>query len=148
MVRRPPARRSGVVLVDAIVGALLVAIALAVILGLAGRSISMQAEGERMRVAAMLLDEQLQLVLARGPDGYASRFGLEGVCEAPYAAYRWRLKMEGGTGGSPYDVTATVAWNDLSGAERSESVSTRIAPRLGDEPDPERRPSVQVERWP
>ncbi len=148
MVRRVARLRRGVVLVDAIVGALLVAVALAVILGLAGRSIAMQAEGERMRVAAMLLDEQLQLVLARGPDAYASRFGLEGVCEAPYSAYRWRLKMEGGTGGSAYDVTATIEWNDTSGQARSESVSTRIAPRLGDEPDPERRPSVQVERWP
>jgi hypothetical protein len=145
---RARARNSGVVLVDAIVGAILVAVALAVMLGLAGRSIATQADGERLRVAAMLLDEQLQLVLARGPDAYASRFGLTGVCEEPFTGYRWQLRFEGGTGGSPYTVTATIGWSEISGRERSESVATLVAPRLGDEPDPERRPDEPVERWP
>ena len=36
-----------------------------------GRALSSQAVGERLSTAATLADEQLHLVLARGPDDYA-----------------------------------------------------------------------------
>jgi hypothetical protein len=93
----------------------------------------------------MLLDEQLNLVMARGPDDYAGRFDAEGVCDEPFQAYRYRLELRGGGGGEPYTVTATISWQ-AGGRERSESAQTLIAPRLGEEPDPDRRPGQTVER--
>lgn len=140
-----PAASRGIVLIEAIVGSVLIGVALAVIVGLGARAISQQAEGEQLRIAAMMLDEQLNLVLARGPDQYESRFGLTGVCDPPFATFRYELSIEGGVGGRPYDVTATVFWL-AGGAQRSESASTLIAPRLGDEPDPDRRPTEEVSR--
>lgn len=138
--------RRGVVLVDAIVGSVLLGVALAVIIGLAGRSLSAQKRGEELRVAAMLLDEQLNLVLMRGPDEYASRFDIEGACDAPFTTYSYRLDIIGGQSGDPYLVRATVSWP--SGARvRSEWVETFMSPRLGEEPDPERRPQEAVDRW-
>jgi len=143
MVRRSASR--AIVLIEAIVGSVLIGVALAVIVGLGARAISQQAEGEQLRIAAMMLDEQLNLVLARGPDQYESRFGLAGVCDPPFATFRYELSIEGGVGGRPYDVTATVTWM-AGGAQRSESVSTLIAPRQGDEPDPDRRATEEVSR--
>jgi hypothetical protein len=93
----------------------------------------------------MLLDEQLNLVLARGPDNYASRYETEGVCAEPYEAFRYKLEFSGGDGGDPYRVVATVTWMD-GRSPRSESVETMIAPRLGDDPDPDRRPDQPAVR--
>jgi hypothetical protein len=143
--RHWPARERAIVLVEAIVGSVLVGVALAVILGLGARAISRQAEGEQLRIAAMMLDEQLNLILARGPDQYESRFGLSGVCDPPFSNFTYELWLSGGVGGKPYDVTATVRWQ-AGGVARAESISTRIAPRLGDEPDPDRRPTEEVSR--
>lgn len=141
--RRKPAR--GVILIDAIIGTILLGIALTAILGLAGRALSSQLTGESLQTAAMLLDEQLNLVLARGPDNYASRFQAEGFCDEPFQHYRYKLEFSGGSGGTAYTVTASVYWM-AAGRERSESVQTMIAPRLGEEPDPDRRPAESVQR--
>lgn len=139
-------RTHGVVLVDLLVAAMLLGIAVAAMVSLTGRALSSQRQGEELQTAAMLLDEQLQLVLARGPDDYASRFPIEGPCDAPFEAYRYTLKIEGGEGGDPYLVIATVSWN-ASGRVRSESIETFIAPRLGEEPDPLRKPADPVLRY-
>ncbi len=136
----------GAVLVDAIVGSVLLGVALAVIIGLAGRSLSAQKRGEELRVAAMLLDEQLNLVLMRGPDEYASRFDTVGACDTPYANYSYRVDINGGQSGDPYLVRATVSWAS-GGRLRSESVETFMSPRLGEDPDRERRPQEAVDRW-
>ena len=143
---RQAARPRGVVLVDAIVGSILLGMALATIIGLATRAIGAQIEGQELRTAAMLLDEQLNVVLMRGPDGYASRFDTEGPCEEPFANYSYRLEISGGESGNAYDVVATVSWFS-AGRVKSESVRTLIAPRLGDDPDPIRRPDEAVQRW-
>jgi hypothetical protein len=135
-----------VVLVDAIIGSVLLGVALASIIGLAGRSLAAQKRGEEIRVAAMLLDEQLNLVLMRGPDEYASRFDTEGACDPPFASYSYRIDIQGGQSGNPYVVRATVSWTS-GGRVRSESIETYMSPRLGDDPDPERRPQEAVDRW-
>lgn len=136
----------GVVLVDVLVAALLLGIAVAAMVQLTGRALSSQRQGEELQTVAMLLDEQLQLVLARGPDDYATRFPIEGSCDAPFDSYRYTLKFDGGVGGEPYRVIATVSW-DSSGRVRSESIETFIAPRLGEEPDPIRKPADPVLRY-
>jgi type II secretory pathway pseudopilin PulG len=144
-VRRGWGVAGGFMLVDAIVGTVMLGIALAVMLGILARAIGSQQQGEQMQVAAMLLDEQLNLVLARGPDDYAKRFAAEGPCDPPFAGYRYRVEFSGGTGGEAYRVVATVLWSS-GGRERSATCETLIAPRLGDEPDPARRPEETVSR--
>lgn len=129
----------GVVLVDVIIGTIILAIALSVMLSIASRAISAETRGTHLRTAAMLLDEQLALVLARGPDNYASRFPVDGACDDPFQSYQFELEFSGGQAGDPYLVRATVSWRE-GRALRSASVETMIAPRLGDDPDPDRRP--------
>lgn len=141
----PVARRRGVVLVDAIVGTILLGVSLAVMLGMLGRAISSQTQGEELQTAAMLIDEQLNLVLARGPDSYGKQYPLEGPCDAPFSQYRYKLTIDGGQGGDPYRVAAMVSWVSV-GRERAVSCETYIAPRLGDDPDPPRRPEETVTR--
>ena len=137
----------GVVLVDVIVGAVLLGVALAVMIGILGRSITAQTQGERLQTAASLIDEQLNLVLMRGPDSYGSRFGLEGPCDAPFEDYHYSLTFSNPSPARPYEVTATISW-ESGGRVVSESVTTLIAPRLGDDPDPVRQPEQPVERIP
>lgn len=161
------ARRSGLALAEVAAGSLLLAISLGAVIGLSGAAMTSQLQGRQLMEAAMLADEQLSLVLARGPDDYGSRFGLRGACDPPFGGYRYELEFSspsssargrgtGGVGGSgsmggammdPYVVTVTVFWEGRGGAERSVSVQTLMASRDGgDDPDPDRRPESTVER--
>ncbi len=146
--RGPRSRRPvpGVALLDALVAAIILGVALAAIGGLAGQAISSQANGEKIATAAMLADEQLNFVLARGPDDYAKRFPMEGACDEPFSSYRFKLEISGG-GGEAYGVRATVFWTSARG-EQSVLLETSIAGRPGDDPDPDRRPEQPVERTP
>lgn len=131
---------------DAIIGAVLLGGTLAAILTIAGRAVRAQGEGQRMATAAALIDEQLNLILARGPDNYGARFELEGPCDPPFAEYSYQIEIDGGQSGNAYDVLVTVRWF-YAGRVRSAQVATLIAPREGDDPDPERTPAVPVERY-
>jgi Tfp pilus assembly protein PilV len=142
---RNMAWRRGVMLADILVAVVLLGSALAVMIGMTGRAMLAQRTGEQLQIASNMLDEQLSLVLARGAENYASRFPVEGACEAPFEAFRYKLDISGGSGGSAFVVIATVTWV-ANGRIQSESVETRIAPRLGDDPDPDRRPSETVDR--
>jgi len=55
------------------------------------------------------------------------------VCDDPFGAFRYKLDITPQSAGLPYIVKATVTWNS-SGRARSASVSTLIAPHLGDDP--------------
>lgn len=132
-------------LLDIVVGTVLLGIALVTLLTLLRRSTEAQAAGEQLQTASSLIDEQLNLVLSRGPDNYAQRYPAEGVCDAPFDAFRYRLTFSAGTAGEPYLVTATVLWDGPAG-DRSASVQALIAPRLGEETDPDRRPAQPIER--
>lgn len=138
--------RAGFLLVDVLVAVVMLGVALAVMLSLTGRALTAQRQGENLQIAAMLIDEKLNLVLARGADNYASRFGdVDGQCDKPYQNFRYHIEISGGTGGDAYSVVCEVTWRE-AGKEQRESVETRIAPRLGDDPDPERRPETPVSR--
>jgi Tfp pilus assembly protein PilV len=148
VVTRPSNRarqRRAIVMVDIIIATVLLGVALTALVSMTGRALASQRAGEQFQTAAMLLDEQLNLVLARGADNYGSRFETEGVCEDPFEAYRYKLEFSGGEGGDPYRVTATVTWTN-SGVPQSATVETMIAPRLGDDPDPDRRPDQPAVR--
>jgi hypothetical protein len=136
----------GFALIDVIVGTIILGISLAAIMGLTGHALSAQSTGQDLQTAAMLADEQLALVLARGPDDYKRRFGTSGPCDAPFSSFRYELTFSGGAGSEPYTVTATISWSPGGGrlvrssSERSLSIQTMIAIREGDEPDPDRKP--------
>ena len=137
--------RRGVLLVDVIVGTVIIGVSLAALIGVLGRAISSQSDGEMLQSAAALIDEQLNLVLMRGPDNYSGRFPIEGECDPPFQKFMYRLDISGGSTGTPYTVRATVSW--FSGArEKSASASTLMAPRLGEDPDPIRTPDQTVDR--
>ncbi len=136
-------------LIDIVVATILLGVSVAVVMGLVGRALASQSIGERLTTAAALADEQLQLVLARGPDDYQRRFPLSGACEAPFADYAFALTFTGGSSvGEPYTVVCTISWGPAA-QSRSISVETRIAPRtsVGDaDPDPDRVPVQGVSR--
>lgn len=137
--------RRGFALVEAIVAAIVLGIALSFILGLASQAVSAQSRGEAMETAARLADERLNLVLSTGPEGYASVFDLRGACDPPFADWSYAVEIEPNGPGEAYDIRVTVSW--MAGAlPQSLSLSTRIAPRLGDDPDPDRKPAETVNR--
>ncbi len=143
-----PLRRrtsAGFALLDAIVASVILGSALATIIGLGQQALSSQRTGEEIAVASMLADEQLNLVLARGPDTYAKSYPVEGACDAPFAAYRFQVSFSGGTGGSPYRVSCTIFWGEGANA-RSIKIETLIAARTGADPNPDRQPEAAVER--
>lgn len=141
-----PVTRRAFALVDVITGAILLGVALAVAIGLISRAISSQQLGEELQIAAMLADEQLNLVLARGPDGYGKQFPLDGACEAPFERFAYALDIAGGSDSSPYTIAVTITWP--GGAEgRSITIETLMASRLGDDPDPDRLPVEPIQRY-
>ena len=131
-IRRAACR--GSILVDVIVGSVILGLALTAMIGLVGRAISEQNGGEQLQTASMLIDEQLALVLARGPDNYATRFDTQGTCDAPFDQYRYELDIQERGGSNPYFVRATVFW-DSGGKTRLASVETLIAARPGEVED-------------
>jgi hypothetical protein len=143
--RSNPVRRAGVALLDAIVGAVILGLALTMIIGLSGQALRSQAMGERIATAATLADEQLSLVLARGPDEYAKSFPIEGACDEPFGEYRFKLTLSAATASEPYVVRCTITWNEPSGSQ-DVVVETRMATREGTERDPDRRPETPPER--
>jgi len=144
-VRSNPVRRAGVALLDAIVGAVILGLALTTIIGLSGQALRSQAMGYRIAIAATLADEQLSLVLARGPDNYAKSFPIEGACEEPFGEYRFKLTFSAATASEPYVVRCTITWTEPSGTQEV-VVETRMATREGTDPDPDRRPQTPPER--
>lgn len=142
---RPTCRRA-VALLDALVAAMILGIGLAAILSLSSNALTSQAGGEQIATASMLADEQLNFVLARGPDDYAKHFPVEGACDDPFGNYRFKLEFSGG-GGEAYRVRAIILW--IAGPrQQSLTIETAIAPRPGDNPNPDRRPAQPVERVP
>jgi type II secretory pathway pseudopilin PulG len=139
--------RPAFALLDVIVAGIIIGISLAVIIGLTGRALSSQTRGEDLQTAALLADEQLNLVLARGPDGYGRSFPSSGECDPPFQNFSYSLQFSGGSGSDPYRVSVTISWlAGGSGAPQSISLQTIIANREGDDPDPDRKPTETPSR--
>lgn len=141
---RPPGRRA-FTLIEAIVGSVILALALVSILGLTGQSLASQRRGEQLRAAAMLVDEQLNLVLAVGPEDFRRVFDARGRCDAPFEDYEYDVAVKSQGDGNPFLVVATVSW-ETGGRRQELTVETLMAPRLGDDPDPDRLPPQTVTR--
>ncbi|CAN5813764.1 hypothetical protein BH11PLA1_BH11PLA1_17000 [soil metagenome] len=137
--RTRPLRRA-VALVDAIVATIILGVALSVLVSLSARAIASQSQGEKLQTAALLADEQLNLVLARGFEDYAKRFRDKASCDPPFNDFAYALTFVGGESGGCATVTCTISWLGTGGKSESASVQTLIAPRVGDDPDPDRKP--------
>ncbi|MBA4028544.1 MAG: hypothetical protein C0475_05335 [Planctomyces sp.] len=144
---RSRARPRGFALIDAIVAVILMGVSLSVIIGLVGSAVGSQRTGERIATAAMLADERLSLILARGVESALGSSGTtEGACQAPFADFRYRVSVSGGrSAGETYTVDVDIAWDEPAGP-KSVSVRALIAPRDGDEVNPDRRPQTTPER--
>lgn len=151
--------RRGFALIDVVVAGIILAVALGALVSLSGRAVRSAQQSEELATAAMLADEQLQLVLSRGADDYAKQFPVEGACDEPFAAYTYRLEFSGGaSAGEPYTVRATIFWgapvklatsSGPGGDARSLSIETLIAPRqIGADVEayPSRRPEQPLQR--
>ncbi len=137
----------GFALVDAIMGGILLGLALVSIIGLTGTSLSAQAKGEQLQTAAALADERLNLVLATGVEGYSSVFPMKGPCDSPFEQYSFEVTFVSQGDSNPYLVKAEIRWDTGAGARaQSLVVETLIAPRLGDDPDPDRKPLETLDR--
>lgn len=137
--------RRGVALLEVIIAAIILGVAVGTMVSLATSAVKVQGEGELLATAAMLADEQLNLVLARGADDYAKRFPLKAECEAPYQRFTYELVITGGSDVQPMNVLCTISWISTTGP-RSIAIATAIAARPGTEPDPIRQPETTVER--
>lgn len=143
--KRAPSIGKAFALIEVIVAAVILGLAVSTMLGLMARAVSAQTEGERIEAAARLADERLHLVLAVGAEKYPSVFPLSGACEAPFESYRYEVTLEAGSGGLPYRVRAVVSWTEAA-RTRSVTLDTLIAPRAGEEPDPDRKPKETLSR--
>jgi len=135
-------RRRGFALMDAILGGLLLAIALTAVLSLATRSMQMLREGEEEVVASALLDELLSMVLVEGPVDFPKLHDTSGRFDGPQSDWSFELLIEPQGLGDPWRVVATVR------SPRGESYrcGTLIAPRPEDAPVVNRRPPQRIER--
>ena len=145
--RFSPRTRPAFALLDVIIAGIIIGISLAAVIGLTGRALSSQTRGEDLQTAAMLADEQLNLVLARGADNYSRSFSSSGECDPPFQNFSYHLEFAGGSGTDPYRVTVTISWfAGGSGVQQSVAVQTLIAAREGDDPDPDRKPTETPSR--
>lgn len=132
-------------LAEVLVAGVILGAGLAIIVGLSGRAIAMQTDGKHLRNAAQLADDRLNLVLATGTENFARVIREQGGFDAPFQAYSYTIDIQTAGPGEADLVTCTITWQS-GGRERSMSVQAMIAPRLGDDADPDRAPESTINR--
>jgi type II secretory pathway pseudopilin PulG len=138
-------KRRAFSLIEAVVATAVLGIALTVVIGLTSDAISSQSRAERLETAARLADEQLNMVLALGAEGYLAEIDPAGRCDPPFQDFAYDTAITSGAGGEPFRVRATITWNEGARA-RQFALETLIAPRLGEESDPDRKPTETLSR--
>ncbi|MDP7029145.1 MAG: hypothetical protein QF733_02890 [Phycisphaerales bacterium] len=121
----------GVALLDVILAALMLGVGLSVTLSLASQALRAEQTGERRLTASWLADEALAMVVAVGPSLYSQSEPTSGYFDPPFDRYEWVLDMNQPSDWGPWDVAATVTWQDRSGP-MSVRIATKVAPRQGD----------------
>jgi len=139
-VRTPSRTRHGVILLEVIVAAIVLALGLTVVISLSTQSMSRQLDGERRMTAAWLADELLSMVVVEGPRNFANAEpagwigsdARDGHFPPPFQDYSYELDLEAIGDYQPYNVTATINW--LDGSRKKQLViMTKIASRHGEE---------------
>ena len=142
MVTTPERKRGGFTLIEVIIAGVILALGAASLLSLTSRALQMQRRGEQKIIAASLLDELLATVLMEGPQDFVQMNSLNGPCDPPFEQWQFRVEIDSAVGSDPFRVLATVFAPD--GDEFN--CATLIAPRLGEEPNPERIPFEPIDR--
>ncbi len=137
--------RPGVALIDALAAVIILGVSLSVILSLSGQAVASQRQGEELATAAMLADEQLQLVLAQGADDYAKSFPTAGQCDAPFENYNYKLDITEGGAINPFRVQVTITWQS-AGRPQSATVLTLLASRSTPVNQLDRVPDSTIDR--
>ena len=152
---RPPRHiRHGVVLLEVIAAAIVLAVGMTVVISLSTQSMGRQIQGERRMTAAWLADELLSMVVVEGPRNFANAEPMgwigpdarDGFFPPPFDDFSYELDLEAVGDYQPYKVTATVKWLDGT-RQKSLAINTRIAPRHGEEEEePPREPVEPLDR--
>lgn len=145
MVGRSP-RRTGFLLVDVLIGTVLLGVALGGILVVSTRALAMQREAASLRQAGMVADEVMSTIYAYGTEEYTRVIRARGRASEPFERFEYRVDIDTGNTGEPDEVNVLVTWRSATGQPRSLELEALIAPRLGDEPDPNRIPPEAIER--
>ncbi|UYV11560.1 MAG: hypothetical protein NCW75_09625 [Phycisphaera sp.] len=145
MVRRS-ARQRGFLLVDVIVGTVLLGVALGGILAVSTRALSMQREAADLRQAGMVADEVMSTIHAYGTDEYTQVMRSRGRASEPFERFEYEVDIDTGRAGEADEVNIRVRWQSATGQSRSFELDALIAPRLGDDPDPNRQPPEPIDR--
>ena len=132
----------GFTLVEVMIAGVILAIGMTSLLTLTSRALSMQRRGEQKIIAAALLDEILGSVLTEGPQDFERIQSTSGPCEAPFEDWDFEVDIESAVGSDPFKVLATV----IAPNGTSYECATLIAPKLGEEPDPDRAPIEPIDR--
>jgi len=136
------ASRSGFALLDAILGATLLALGLAGVVSLSQRSLVMLQRGEHEAMAAAMLDELLASVVTEGPTAFSRTRETSGRMPEPWPAWEFSVEIRAGAVGDAHDVVAMV--RDEIGIEYH--CATRVAPHDDKLLPPDRAPEVPIDR--
>lgn len=136
----------GFLLVDVIVGTVLLGVALGGILTVSVRALSMQREAADLRRAGMVADEIMSTVHAYGTEEFTRVIRPNGRATEPFERFSYEVDVDAGRVGAPDAVEVLVSWQSATGQRRSFTLEALIAPRVGDEPDPNRQPPEPIER--
>lgn len=136
----------GFLLVDVIVGVVLLGVALGGILAVSTRALSMQREAADLRRAGMVADEVMSTVHAYGTEEYTRVIRSRGRASEPFERFAYEVEVGSGRSGQADAVKIRVTWQSATGQPRSFTLEALIAPRLGDEPDPNRQPPEAISR--
>jgi hypothetical protein len=135
----------GVALVDVLIGAVLLAVGLAVVISLTTRSLAIQTDGEKQLTASWLADELLNLVLVEGPVEYPKLHDTNDRFGAPFDEFEYDVAIEDLGPAQPFRVTASVRWASGQGVRQIQA-GTLIADRGGDPDLEHREPYEPVDR--
>ncbi len=127
-------------------GTELLGIALGGILTVSVRALSLQREAADLRQAGMVADEIMSTVHAYGTEEYRKVIRSRGRASEPFDRYSYEIDVDSGNVGEPDEVEVLVTWQSATGQRRSFVLEALIAPRLGDEPDPNRQPPEPIDR--
>ena len=142
MVKHGHQNTRGFTLIEVIIAGVILALGAASLLSLTSRALQMQRRGEQKIVAASLLDELLSTVLMEGPQDFVQMNSMNGSCDSPFEEWEYKLEIDSAVGTDPFQVMAIVYAPNGDAFE----CSTMIAPRLGEEPNPERIPFEPIDR--
>ena len=140
--RHPHNHRTGFTLIEVLVAGIVLAIGMTTLLSITSQALSTQRRGEQKIIAASLLDELLSSVLTEGPQDFIRLKSSSGPCDAPFDDWEYVVEIDNAVGSDPFKVLATVT----SPSGQAYECGTLIAPKLGEEPNPDRFPFEPIDR--